>query len=46
MNRVEVNKDNICLNRIEEKCINCGTCLKTCKSINNFDNDKKLLETV
>ena len=39
MNRVEVNKDNICLNRIEEKCINCGTCLKTCKSINNFDND-------
>ena len=39
MNRVEVKKDNICLNRIEERCINCGMCLKTCQSINNFDND-------
>ena len=39
MNRIEVKKDNICLNRIEEKCINCGMCLKTCQSINNFDND-------
>ena len=39
MNRVEVKKDNVCLNRIEEKCINCGMCLKTCQSINNFEND-------
>ena len=39
MNRIEVKKDNICLNRIEERCINCGMCLKTCQSINNFDND-------
>ena len=39
MNRVEVKEDNLCLNRIEEKCINCGMCLKTCKSINGFEND-------
>lgn len=39
MNRVEVKKDNLCLNRIEEKCINCGMCLKTCQSINGFEND-------
>ena len=39
MNRVEVKKDNICLNRIEEKCINCGMCLKTCQSINGFEKD-------
>lgn len=39
MNRVEVKKNNVCLNRIEEKCINCGMCLKTCKSINGFEND-------
>ena len=39
MNRVEVKKDNICLNRIKEKCINCGMCLKTCQSINGFEKD-------
>ena len=39
MNRVEVKEDNLCLNRIAEKCINCGMCLKTCKSINGFEND-------
>lgn len=39
MNRVEIKEDNLCLNRIEEKCINCGMCLKTCKSINGFEND-------
>lgn len=39
MNRVEIKKDNVCLNRIEEKCINCGMCLKTCQSINNLEHD-------
>lgn len=39
MNRVEVKESNVCLKRIEEKCINCGICLKTCKSTNNIEND-------
>ena len=39
MNRVEVDKNNVCLNRVEEKCINCGMCLKTCKNINGFEKD-------
>ena len=37
MNRVVVDIDNVSLSRIEEKCINCGMCLKTCKNINNFE---------
>ena len=39
MNRVEVKKDNVCLNRIEEKCINCGMCLKTCQNNNDLEDD-------
>lgn len=39
MNRIEVSTDNVCLNRIEKRCINCGMCLKTCKSINGFEQD-------
>ncbi len=39
MNRVEVKNENVCLKRIEEKCINCGMCLKTCKQNNDFEND-------
>ena len=39
MNRVEVKEDNVCLKRIEEKCINCGMCLTTCKQNNDFEND-------
>lgn len=39
MNRVEVKNDNLSLRRIEEKCINCGMCLKTCASINNLEKD-------
>lgn len=34
MSRVYISKDNLSVNRVEEKCINCGICLKTCKSIN------------
>ena len=37
MNRVVVDINNVSLSRIEEKCINCGMCLKTCKNINNFE---------
>lgn len=39
MNRIEVKNNNLSIDRIEEKCINCGMCLKTCKSINNIEND-------
>lgn len=39
MNKVNISKDNVCIYRIEEKCINCGMCLKTCKSINNINDD-------
>lgn len=39
MNRVEVKKNNLSLNRIEEKCINCGVCLKTCSEINGIEKD-------
>lgn len=39
MNRVEVKKDTVCLNRIEEKCINCGMCLITCQKINGLSSD-------
>lgn len=38
-NKVNISSDNISIYRIEEKCLNCGMCLKTCKSINNIDND-------
>ena len=39
MNKVNISSDNVSIYRIEEKCLNCGMCLKTCKSINNIDND-------
>lgn len=38
-NKVNISSDNISIYRIEEKCLNCGMCLKTCKSINNIEND-------
>ena len=39
MNRIEIKEDNVSINRIEERCINCGMCKKTCESINNIGND-------
>lgn len=39
MERVKIEENNPSLQRIEEKCINCGACLKTCKSLNNFKNE-------
>ena len=39
MNRIEIKEDNVSINRIEERCINCGMCKKTCESINNIDDD-------
>lgn len=32
-NRTNILSDNVSINRIEEKCVNCGVCTKTC--INN-----------
>ncbi|MBE6156140.1 MAG: hydrogenase [Firmicutes bacterium] len=29
-NAIKISKDNICIKRISEKCINCGVCTNTC----------------
>lgn len=39
MNRIEIKPNNVSIDRIEEKCINCGMCKKTCNSINNLTDD-------
>lgn len=39
MNRIEIKPSNLSIDRIEEKCLNCGMCKKTCKSINNIGAD-------
>ncbi len=39
MDRVEIKKDNLAIDRIEERCIHCGMCLKTCSNNNNIEND-------
>ncbi len=38
MERIEIEKDNLSIDRIEEKCLHCGVCLKTCQSLNNLAN--------
>lgn len=35
-NRVVISDDNLSINRIEERCLNCGLCKKTCESQNNL----------
>ena len=39
MERVYIDKNNLSIERIEERCINCGMCKKTCDSINNIGNN-------
>ena len=39
-NRVKIKEDNICINRILEKCINCGACSRTCENIVGIKYDK------
>ena len=39
MARVKVDKENNSLQRIEEKCINCGACLNTCQKYNHLQKD-------
>lgn len=36
MSRVSIKEDNLSIGRVNEKCINCGTCLKTCENCNNI----------
>ena len=38
-NRKTINKDNICINRIMERCINCGVCSKICENNVNIKDD-------
>lgn len=33
--RVEIDSENVGIRRIEEKCINCGMCLRTCENVTN-----------
>lgn len=39
MAKVFINEENNALQRIEEKCIDCGQCLKTCQMKNNLGVD-------
>ena len=39
MARVKVSEENYSFQRIEEKCIDCGQCLNTCKKLNNIAPD-------
>lgn len=36
MSKVIIDEENVSLQRINEKCIDCGQCLETCKSKNNL----------
>lgn len=36
MAKVKIDKESVSIQRIEEKCIDCGQCLETCKSKNNL----------
>lgn len=39
-NRVNISDDNVSIYRINEKCINCGVCSKTCLNITGIKYDK------
>lgn len=40
-NRVNIKSDNECINRVLEKCINCGVCSKTCENIVGIKYDSE-----
>lgn len=37
--RVQISPYNYCIDRVSEKCINCGQCKKTCENIVNISYD-------
>lgn len=39
MKKVEIKPNNVSIDRIEEKCLNCGMCKKTCEKINGLESD-------
>ena len=39
MDRVTISKDNLSVERIEERCIHCGMCKKTCETLNNIGDN-------
>lgn len=39
MKKVEIKPNNVSIDRIEEKCLNCGMCKKTCEKINRLESD-------
>lgn len=43
MAKVFISEENNALQRIEEKCIDCGQCLKTCQTKNNLSSEDCIL---
>ena len=39
MKRVEIKPNNVSIDIIDEKCLNCGMCKKTCEKINGLEGD-------
>lgn len=39
-NRTNILSDNVSISRVEEKCINCGVCSKTCENVVGIKYDK------
>ena len=44
MNRIEIKPNNVSIDRIEEKCINCGLCHKSCPVYFKPHNEENLAE--
>ncbi len=44
--KVFISKNNLGINRIDEKCINCGMCRKTCNKVTSLNYDKNNPECV
>lgn len=45
-NRVKISKDNMAINRVEEKCINCGSCANTCENIVGIKYDEEVCDGI
>jgi ferredoxin hydrogenase len=45
-NRVKVDPNNPSIQRIEEKCINCGACSKTCENIVGIKYDSSICDGI